>query len=209
MLFRSNATSILDYIFRELAVSYLSRSDLAHVDPMEVVHGTGLGSSDEDLDSDAHHAPVVQKFVSKGLVRGIVSRGGVSLAGRGGDSAMPAISTASVANMQHDAATASLYVERTGGRDGGAMTGMMTQGALALKPSTQPVPMTDTELHQPLLDRLAGLRDEARATVSDLRAQARIRGYEGEDCRECGNFTLVRNGTCLKCDTCGGTSGCS
>jgi ribonucleoside-diphosphate reductase alpha chain len=42
-----------------------------------------------------------------------------------------------------------------------------------------------------------------------LRAQARIRGYEGEDCRECGNFTLVRNGTCLKCDTCGSTSGCS
>ena len=45
--------------------------------------------------------------------------------------------------------------------------------------------------------------------AEDLRAQARIRGYEGEDCRECGNFTLVRNGTCLKCDTCGGTSGCS
>jgi aspartyl protease family protein len=38
---------------------------------------------------------------------------------------------------------------------------------------------------------------------------ARLKGYEGEDCRECGNFTLVRNGTCLKCDTCGSTSGCS
>src|SRR5262249_59903842 len=44
---------------------------------------------------------------------------------------------------------------------------------------------------------------------ADLRAQARVKGYEGESCRECGNFTLVRNGTCLKCDTCGGTSGCS
>ena len=40
-------------------------------------------------------------------------------------------------------------------------------------------------------------------------AEARVKGYEGESCRECGNFTLVRNGTCLKCDTCGGTSGCS
>ena len=29
------ATSILDYVFRELAVSYLSRFDLAHVDPTE------------------------------------------------------------------------------------------------------------------------------------------------------------------------------
>jgi hypothetical protein len=46
-------------------------------------------------------------------------------------------------------------------------------------------------------------------TDNDRRAEARVKGYEGEDCRECGNFTLVRNGTCLKCDTCGGTSGCS
>ena len=39
--------------------------------------------------------------------------------------------------------------------------------------------------------------------------EARIKGYEGDACNECGNFTLVRNGTCMKCDTCGGTSGCS
>ncbi len=38
---------------------------------------------------------------------------------------------------------------------------------------------------------------------------ARMRGYEGDSCTECGNFTLIRNGTCLKCDTCGATSGCS
>ena len=39
--------------------------------------------------------------------------------------------------------------------------------------------------------------------------EARMKGYEGDSCGECGNFTLVRNGTCLKCDTCGSTSGCS
>src|SRR5262249_49634156 len=44
-----NATSILDYIFRELAVSYLGRHDLAHVDPSEIVGATALGSSDEEL----------------------------------------------------------------------------------------------------------------------------------------------------------------
>ena len=38
---------------------------------------------------------------------------------------------------------------------------------------------------------------------------ARIKGYEGDSCSDCGNFTLIRNGTCLKCDTCGATSGCS
>ena len=39
--------------------------------------------------------------------------------------------------------------------------------------------------------------------------EARMKGYEGDSCGECGNFTLLRNGTCLKCDTCGSTSGCS
>ena len=39
--------------------------------------------------------------------------------------------------------------------------------------------------------------------------KARRIGYEGDPCPECGHFTLVRNGTCLKCETCGGTTGCS
>lgn len=47
------------------------------------------------------------------------------------------------------------------------------------------------------------------STVLDQSSQARLKGYEGDSCQECGNFTLVRNGTCLKCDTCGSTSGCS
>jgi ribonucleoside-diphosphate reductase alpha chain len=50
-------------------------------------------------------------------------------------------------------------------------------------------------------------------TAGGLRAdrvrEARLKGYEGDACGECGNFTLVRNGTCMKCDTCGSTSGCS
>jgi hypothetical protein len=33
--------------------------------------------------------------------------------------------------------------------------------------------------------------------------------YEGDMCGECGNFTLLRNGTCMKCDTCGSTTACS
>jgi ribonucleoside-diphosphate reductase alpha chain len=44
---------------------------------------------------------------------------------------------------------------------------------------------------------------------ADLRSQAKMKGYEGDTCGECGNYTMVRNGTCLKCDTCGSTSGCS
>ncbi|MDX9898954.1 MAG: adenosylcobalamin-dependent ribonucleoside-diphosphate reductase [Spirochaetia bacterium] len=39
--------------------------------------------------------------------------------------------------------------------------------------------------------------------------KAKMKGYEGDPCPVCGNLTLVRNGTCLKCETCGSTTGCS
>jgi ribonucleoside-diphosphate reductase alpha chain len=69
-----------------------------------------------------------------------------------------------------------------------------------------------TEIARQLAEQL-DTRAKARLARGNLEAdraaEARVKGYEGESCRECGNFTLVRNGTCLKCDTCGGTSGCS
>ena len=43
----------------------------------------------------------------------------------------------------------------------------------------------------------------------DRRAEARLKGYIGEARPECGNFTMAPNGACLKCETCGGTTGCS
>ena len=67
-----NATSILDYIFRELAVSYLGRNDLAHVDLSEVAN-TGLGSSEEELE-EGPPPPPAAKFLSRGLLRGQESR---------------------------------------------------------------------------------------------------------------------------------------
>ena len=52
-------------------------------------------------------------------------------------------------------------------------------------------------------------RNRRRPSKAERRAEAKAKGYEGEMCGECGNFTLVRNGTCMKCDTCGSTTGCS
>jgi hypothetical protein len=46
-------------------------------------------------------------------------------------------------------------------------------------------------------------------TKAELRETSRLQGYTGDACDSCGNFTLVRNGTCLKCNSCGSTSGCS
>ena len=39
--------------------------------------------------------------------------------------------------------------------------------------------------------------------------QARLGGFTGDMCSECGNFMMVRNGSCLKCQACGATTGCS
>ena len=180
-----NATSVLDYIFRELAVSYLGRHDLAHVDPREIVGETGLGSSDEDTDEElALDLPEqVSKVVSKGFMRGNLR---LASGGR------------TQAEMREEFAedVVSASYPATEGE-----TGLYpTDGATALK--------ADSSV---MYARTTVTRSEVtvKARESDLRAEARIRGYEGEACRECGNFTLVRNGTCLKCDTCGGTSGCS
>jgi ribonucleoside-diphosphate reductase alpha chain len=176
-----NATSILDYIFRELAVSYLGRHDLAHVDPREIVGETGLGSSDEETDDELALEPPAQKLVSHGLVRGIVRIGNGN--GRANGGGVTANANA-VADLQSSAATA-----------------FATDGSTALKTSTevmyQQATITKTEVKA------------STRSVDDQRLEARLRGYEGEACHECQNFTLVRNGTCLKCDTCGSTSGCS
>ena len=56
------------------------------------------------------------------------------------------------------------------------------------------------------------LRPEAAGPVATLDEKirvARLKGYEGDPCSECGQLTLIRSGACCKCDTCGATSGCS
>jgi ribonucleoside-diphosphate reductase alpha chain len=63
-------------------------------------------------------------------------------------------------------------------------------------------------LEAALIRTPAGL-SPAGATRAARAAQARLKGFEGDSCGACGNFTLVRNGTCMKCNTCGSTSGCS
>ena len=171
-----NATSVLDYIFRELAVSYLGRHDLAHVDPREIVGGTGLGSSDEDTDDELDlHAPA-RKFVSRGLIRGAAIR----MAGGAGSE-----ETSNAVTILQSEITSAFP---------------QTEGATALKPEADVVYTHTSVAHAEM---------SVKGREADRRAEARIRGYEGEACHECGNFTLLRNGTCMKCDTCGSTSGCS
>ena len=171
-----NATSILDYLFRELAVSYLGRYELAHVDPNEIGNTT-LGSGDTGEGRRSADA-----FVSPGFTRGRFSDR--KLLAPGKSQSAGAQAHALQTRLDDDA------LPRT--------TGLVNSPAPNAFPSSQ-----TTEHVARAVEALA----ERGST--NLIAEARVKGYEGEACGECGNFTLVRNGTCLKCETCGGTSGCS
>ena len=173
------ATSILDYVFRELAVSYLDRIDLAHVDPTESqLRRARQGRrgrqarrrtnvSVEGPDPLAHRplAGDARRRVARTPVgSGVVTR---------------------PARHRRD---------RAEGRAG--------------KPDLSP---TEKLERASRIEELNGTTPDRRqgGGQAETRAEATAKGYEGEMCGECGNFTLVRNGTCMKCDTCGSTTGCS
>lgn len=132
------ATSILDYIFRDLAINYMGRHDLAHVQPEDLLPDT-IGELDEYT----------------------------SLLDNQDQTEMTATDTVTASNLYIIKPAETMQMTGTDGRK--SMTGA--------------------------------------ASVSSQRAK--LQGYEGDSCGECGNFTMVRNGTCLKCNTCGSTSGCS
>ena len=155
-----NATSILDYIFRELAVSYLDRTDLAHVKPE--------GASFDDLHKGDESTNVV--------------------------------------DVSEDSATKSLEMLKSISSTG-YLRKRLPQELMTLKPTAEGTPMAldvTTEA-----DAVVSAPVAAPATTMDERTKAKMQGYEGEACGDCGNYTLVRNGTCMKCNTCGATSGCS
>jgi ribonucleoside-diphosphate reductase alpha chain len=82
------------------------------------------------------------------------------------------------------------------------------EGVVALKQETQH-DLSPTEKLEALQWSKTGAAQQAAPSKAERRAEAKAKGYEGEMCGECGHFSLVRNGTCMKCDTCGSTTGCS
>ncbi len=119
-------TSVIDYIFRELAVTYLGRDDLAHVAPEEILLRKLKPSEEQEL------AEEVEKQSKKNQITVVKTE------------------------------TAKAQVQAVAAND------------------------TDTDY-----------------------GRAKQLGYTGDSCPECGSMTMIRNGTCLKCMTCGSTTGCS
>jgi len=131
------STSVIDYVFRELAITYLGRTDLSHV-------------AEDDLRGDSLGTKVGQGPVApRGLPR------------------------------------------------------PQPTPTAAERPA--PAPVT-ARAAVPVSGGSGGLAQSKVLSASEM---ARLKGYEGDPCGDCGQFTMVRNGTCLKCITCGTTTGCS
>jgi ribonucleoside-diphosphate reductase alpha chain len=177
------ATSILDYLFREVAISYLDRHDLSHVDKEDLQPDT-IGDADEEYGA----MEKLKEMASRGYVRNnlVVLQGGANKA-TGTHGASP-VTTSEAVSETVMASSETAPAQGSGG-NGGLQTAPSNGTAKTVGVSETVMAAVDTKLAQ--------IRE------------ARIKGYEGEACEECGNFTLVRNGTCMKCNTCGGTSGCS
>ena len=165
-----NATSILDYIFRELAVSYLDRTDLAHVQPQ----GTSfddVGRGAEEGVSNIREVPESRGSTPIEVLKQVASTG---------------------------------YLRKRAPQEL-----LVFQGGADTVATLQTLIPAETRFGTTIA-AVATSTAVATGTVSmDASTRAKMQGYEGEACGECGNYTMVRNGTCMKCNTCGGTSGCS
>ncbi len=180
-----NATSILDYVFRELAISYLDRTDLAHVDvtenPFEALgHGDADGPEEGESPAESMNQ-LVGRFVSKGFRRGHEPTNVIAFK-------TPAEDDAEVLLAEETQSTEQKAFAASHGGVAGTDAIILEEPAAPQQPSQG---------------------GESCVTAKERVREARLKGYEGDPCHSCGNFTLVRNGTCLKCDTCGSTSGCS
>jgi ribonucleoside-diphosphate reductase alpha chain len=163
----SMATSTIDYIFRELAINYLGRNDLAQVTPEDLrsdaLQKNEEVSSEDEEEGDAGEITDLDLGVEEEPTDPPTEPSEPHLVGGNGN------------GNGHGSSNGGA----NGGTNGG--TAVHALGTVVLtNRSTQNGP-----------------------------AIAKLKGYEGDPCGECGQLTLVRNGTCLKCLSCGATSGCS
>lgn len=187
------STSVIDYVFRELAITYLGRTELAQVTP-------------DDLRNDAlHSSPDFEEEEEMGT-RVIEKR-----------AAAPSPADRHPNTARHPRSDrVHLHHTSNGNGNGSAPNGKTTPANGKSKPAsngsagTHRLQENGTQAFPSAAEVLVSTKeDDEREELEFLIKEARLKGYEGDSCSECGAFTLVRNGTCLKCLTCGGTSGCS
>src|SRR5262249_51164560 len=199
------ATSVLDYIFRELAISYIGRNDLAHVQPNDLqpdAMGSGVSEGEmEALDEAEAALDAMKRYASTGYVRNNLvvfhNHGhGHNGNGHGGNGH----------GNGHANGNGHAHAHAHGETDEGGTTVVAEPSGAAYASAGNGVAVAVATVnglgngHSPVVvePHVAAAID---AKLDKIR-EARLKGYEGDACGECGNFTLVRNGTCLKCTTC-------
>ena len=178
---------LLSYIFRELAISYLGRNDLAHVSEEDLL-GDTIGKPNEESMEFEEEEPADSR------VTGQVTTGS---------------RTSDDINSSH------LRIDFGGdtngnghnGADNGE-TGGFSSESMEHETAIETSAAAKTTVEYAAASVKRVVDETGQRLFKEIRA-ARLKGYEGDMCGECGQFTMVRNGTCLKCDTCGATSGCS
>ncbi|MDR1278529.1 MAG: vitamin B12-dependent ribonucleotide reductase, partial [Treponema sp.] len=183
------ATSVIDYIFRDLAISYLKRTDLGQIKPEDLL----TTEIKNNPDSPAGENNPRQGKTSAGFrpYSSPAQPGGSS----GGGGPAPGNSAGGGRGVKAAAPDGSTGAP---GRPAG-------RAAASSQPGPGQKPSQAAEQAQAEAPPDFPLQQNESLKI----AQARIKGYEGDPCPVCGALTLVRNGTCMKCNTCGGTTGCS
>jgi ribonucleoside-diphosphate reductase alpha chain len=165
------STSIIDYIFRELAITYLDRKDLAHVLP-EDLRGDALHDDQDGPDYDTEEVVSTRTVDPKAPPRSEIEHPRST-------HAKPGPGAGQVPAPRDSGGSGNGHAKSNGNGNG--------NGHAVLPPRTNVTPV---------------------ATQAEKIRQARQKGYEGDPCPVCQQMTLVRSGACMKCDTCGETTGC-
>jgi ribonucleoside-diphosphate reductase alpha chain len=223
-----NATSILDYVFRELAVSYLGRHELAHVDQSDFGNtslGRGIQEGKTNLVSTGWTRGYKPTLVAKSADPKGFADGGVGPSPAPSPSPARATTTAlGGSNVRAFSATTVTALKTVVSERVEEATAFKRDYEERAKELAEEIadenhpdlfeddaPSATTALFsdKAQADAAAAKATEARAVANDRRVKSLMQGYTGNMCTECQNYTMVRNGTCEKCDTCGATSGCS
>ena len=189
------ATSILDYMFRELAVSYHVALRPRPCRPD--ARPASTRSARASRKAAAADAPPRQQVPVEGPDP-LAHRQAGGDAGRRRRAARPAASRAAASRAGRTSPRSPAPAPAPAGTSKARPRSSRRSASSRPPRRSKHLPWTTPTKAQ-----------DTRAQVAERRAEAKARGYEGETCGECRNFTLVRNGTCMKCDTCGSTTGCS
>ncbi len=210
-------TSVIDYIFRELAITYLDRNDFRQVSEEDLRADTLRGGESPAYIGEE----VIQERIVDEAAPGSAGARRASAAGMHAHAAAPATPAAAAGGIRAPEGTGERAESASNGSisSANARHGVPAPEGQAAAPPAAPAAAQrhstgGAHFAQGARGALSGaalareLR-QLRAPTATAYREARLKGYEGDPCRECGQLTLVRNGTCLRCDTCGATTGCS